>query len=315
MKGFFRLIEKKKWFVFLFFLLLFLPADNFYEQIRRQTKEPLVETQGVDFTEPADYPVNQTEAPAPAITATSVMVIDLASRTILLSKNAGTRLAPASTTKIMTAVVALENYQLEDVFTVPDLIGLEGRQMGLVAGEKMTVRNLLYGLLVHSGNDAAYTLAANYLSGVGEFIYSMNQKARELNLKNTRFTDVSGLDQDNHYTSVYDLVQLTAYALGNPVFKEMVAVKTIVVQDIDQQYEHQLETTNELLDQVLGVKGVKTGWTENAGECLVAYTERNGRELLIVVLGSADRFGETEKLINWVFNNFHWQTIIQSTPN
>lgn len=314
MKDFFRLIEKKKWFFLLFLLLLFLPQDNFYEQIRRQTKKPLVESQGVSFSEPADYPVNQTEAPAPALTARAAMVIDLASKTILLSKNADTRLAPASTTKIMTAVVALENYRLDDVLTVPDLIGLEGRQMGLVAGEKMTVRSLFYGLLVHSANDAAYTLGANYSSGMGEFIYSMNQKALELNLKNTRFTDVSGLDQANHYTSVYDLVQLTAYALANPTFKEMVAVKTTTVQDINQQYEHQLEATNELLDQVLGVKGVKTGWTENAGECLVAYIERNGRELLTVILGSADRFGETERLINWVFNNFHWQKITQSTP-
>ena len=303
----------------LFLLLLFLPAENFYEQIRRQTDEPLVQDQPeIIFEEPTAYPVNQTDVPAPFLTAGSVMVIDLDSKTVLLSENAKARLAPASTTKIMTAIISLENYGLDDILTVPNLEGSEGkegRQMGLVSGEKMTVRALLYGLLVHSANDAAYVLGTNYLSGIGEFLHAMNQKATDLGLKNTLFTDVSGFDQPNHYVTVYDLAHLTVYALKNPVFKEMVGLQTISVQDVNHQYEHQLETTNELLGQVLGVKGVKTGWTEIAGECLVTDVERNGREIVIVLLGSEDRFSETQQLINWVFDNFHWAEITLSTQN
>lgn len=315
MKEFFRLIEKQKWFVLLALLLLFLPGENLYEQLRRQTREPLVKEKAVDLPQPVLYPVNQTGQSAPFLTAKSVVVLDLASKTALLVKNPQARLAPASTTKIMTALVALETYQLTDVLIAPRMPTEIGQQMNLAPGEQITVENLLYGLLVQSANDAALTLAANYDSGEEKFIERMNQKAEALGLKNSHFANATGFDDPNHYSSSYDLAHLTAAAIANPLLARIFSTRQAVVADVSQSDYHALETTNELIGQVLGLQGVKTGWTELAGECLISLVNRDDRQIITVLLGSEDRFGETASLINWVFKNYQWQAVILSIPD
>ena len=179
--------------------------------------------------------------------------------------------------------------------------------MDLVEGEKITVENLLYGVLVHSANDAAYTLAENYPGGFSEFIKAMNQKAKELNLENTHFVNPAGFDDNKQYTTAKDLARLSIFALENPLIAKMVGTVAITVSDVDYRYFHALTNVNELLGKVSGVAGVKTGWTKNAKENLINLTKKNGHEVLTVVLGSEERFAETEILTNWIFKNYEWK--------
>jgi len=306
---FVRLIKQKEFFLLACLFLLFIPSENFYERLRLKLKEPLVKDIEVNLPAITDYPFNITGQKAPLITAKSALVIDIPSKVVLFNKNAKLRLPPASLTKIMTAIIVLENYQLDDVLVVPDIDNLLGQKMGLEMGEKLTVESLLYGLLVHSASDAAVTLSTADPQGAEHFISLMNQKAVKLNLLDTHFTNVIGIDDKNHYSTVRDLAFLTAYALKNPVFRKIVATPKITVTDVEQKHWYQLENTNELLGKVLGLEGVKTGWTQEAGECLVAAVKREGREIMTVLLGSRDRFGETTRLIDWVFKNHQWQKI------
>jgi D-alanyl-D-alanine carboxypeptidase len=205
----------------------------------------------------------------------------------------------------MTALIILDKYSLDDVFTVKSVI-TDGRVMNLVQGEKLTVESLLYGTLVHSANDAAYALAENYPGGVQEFVNQMNKKAKELGLNNTNFTNPVGFDDPNHYTTANDLVALSVYAFQNKTIDKIVSTKSITVSDTTYTYFHELHNVNQLLGKVAGIAGLKTGYTQNAGEVLISVVKKNGESVLFAVLKSADRFGETEKLIDWVFNNFKW---------
>lgn len=305
----------KKELLFLVLIFLFLPGENFYEKLRLKQKEPLVREIEISLPEFSDYPLKTTEKRVPFLTARAAMVVDVPSKVVLFDKKPNFPLHPASTTKIMTALIVLENYQLDEVFTVPNLETIVGRNMALEKGEKMTVKNLLYGLLVQSANDAAYTLASNYPGGIEKFIEAMNKKAITLALFKTHFVNTTGIDQANHYSTAYDLAHLAAYAMKKPLFVEMVGTQKMTISDIENKQKHKLENTNELIGKVSGLLGVKTGWTEGAGECLIAYVEREGRKIITVLLGSQDRFGETEKLIDWVFENYRWQKITRSTQD
>jgi D-alanyl-D-alanine carboxypeptidase len=215
-------------------------------------------------------------------------------------------LKPASTTKIMTALVALDHYPLNLVLTIRNADRSIGQTMDLVSGEQLTVESLLFGLLLHSGNDAAYALAENYPGGYNAFVGQMNNKARQLHLDSTNFCNVSGIDQEDHYTTVSDLARLAAEALKNPIFASIVSTQTRVVTDINGLIVHHLSNKNQLLGLVEGVRGIKTGWTEAAGECLVTDTIRDDKEIITVVLGSLDRFGESATLINWAYRSYDW---------
>lgn len=299
-------------------LFLFLPSLGYYQTLNLFWQKPKVTS--VDVQVPVSpYPVNKTGKEAPVFSARSVMVMDFSSSVILYQKNPDLRLLPASTTKIMTALIVLENYQLDQILTVGSL-EKNGQVIKLLPGEQMTVENLLYGLLVASGNDAATVLAQNFPAprslagevgsgGESAFIEAMNQKAQELNLTQTHFENPTGIDHPNHYSTALDLARLSVYALKNSVFARMVATPKITVWDIDHKIPHYLFNTNQLAGKNLGVLGVKTGWTQEAGECLVAYVEKNGYGIISVILGSQDRFGETERLINWIYENFEWEEI------
>ncbi|MBU0618641.1 D-alanyl-D-alanine carboxypeptidase [Patescibacteria group bacterium] len=293
--------------LFLFFLC-FLPCSNAYLTTQVQAQRPPVRQLEAPELKLERYPLNQTNKTAPYLSAYSAIVVDGLSKTVMFSKNPDVRLRPASTTKIMTALVALDHYSLNKVIILDEVEEI-GQQMGLEEGEQLTIESLLYGLLVKSGNDAAFALAQYYDGGPPAFINAMNQKAQVFNLNNTQFKNPSGIDQFDHYSTVRDLALLTAEALKSPVFTEIVSTAGVTIGDIEEKNFHELENVNQLLGKIPGLKGVKTGWTALAGECLVTMVERNDRQIITVLLKSEDRFGETEKLIDWVFANFEWVEI------
>jgi len=246
---------------------------------------------------------------APYTSAHGVIIQDLTSKTILYSKNPDTVLLPASLTKLMTALVALESWKdLSTVITVQNEDHAIGQTINLVHGEKITVQNILYGLLVHSGNDAALALADNYPGGYTAFVRAMNEKAKELHLDHTVFKNPSGVEQDGHVTTARDLAILAAYALQNPEISRIAQIQSITVTDVSGTIIHKLDTTNQLLGQIEGLKGLKTGFTDNAGQCLISYVERGDKKIIVVVLDSLDRFGDSVSLINWTFDHHQWIT-------
>jgi D-alanyl-D-alanine carboxypeptidase (penicillin-binding protein 5/6) len=300
----------KKWYkivLLLAFILFFLwyPGQNYYsvsffgEGLKRS---PLV----IRPT-PAPYPINKTGIyPGIDISATSVVVQDAVSGVYLFRRASTMQLPPASTTKILSALVVLDSMDLDEVVTVGELKN-DGQTIGLVTGEKITVENLLYGMLIQSGNDAGYALANAYPGGLDAFIASMNKKAADLHLEMSHFTNPVGYDDPSHYMTAEDLVRLADVALQNKILAKMVAIPQITISDVTHTYFHRLSNVNQLLGKIPGVAGIKTGWTEEAGENLVTLVERGERRIIIVVLHSQDRFGDTIRLIDWAFGNYEWQ--------
>lgn len=283
-----------------------------YSTVHLKTKVKGVSAASVPQGLP-QVPVLNEEVIYPALTAQSVIVLDMDSGIPLYEKNPNARFLPASTTKIMTAIVAMEYYDLQQEIVV-ERFSVSGQKMNLLPGEKIRVEDLIYGLLIYSANDAAEVLARNYPGGREMFIAEMNKKANELNLSNTNFENPSGFDGFEHYSTARDLVTVASYAMKDPLFSEVVSTRTKIVTDVSGEIIHNLRNTNELLGQVEGVLGVKTGWTENARENLVTYINREGRNIMIAVMGSQDRFGETRTLTEWVFSNYNWVKINDYSP-
>ena len=246
------------------------------------------------------------DIPEPVLTAVAAIAYDPDSDKILYEKNVHAHLAPASTTKIMTAIVASEHFENADLLTVPPGAQVAGSKMGLTVGETLTFRSLLYGMMLNSGNDAAFTIAMNYPGGYDAFVSKMNSKAVDLGLKDTHFDNPAGFDSPTHYSSAYDLLQIGKEAAKNAKIGHVFSTKETSVTSIDRTQIHVLKNLNKLLGED-GVSGIKTGTTEMAGESFVGLAEKNGRTILTVMLNSHDRFGETRSLIDWIFNNFTWQ--------
>lgn len=245
------------------------------------------------------------------INSRSYVVLDRRTNQILLSKNENEKRKMASTTKIMTAILILEKGKLTDIVTVSQKAARTGgSRLGLKANDTLTVEDLLYGLLLCSGNDAAVCLA-EYLSGsVAEFANLMNQKATELHLSQTHFVTPHGLDSDEHYTTSYELALLANYALNNPKFKQIVGTKNYTITL--NGYPKTLSNTNELLGNLNGVYGVKTGFTNGANRCLVTACQRNGMDIICVVLGADTKKFRTQdsiKLIEYTFQNYEYVNI------
>src|SRR3989338_816532 len=306
--------HKQRIIIFVLFLILIslFPSQNVYFYTPPELIGYALPEKSVLPAPPA-IPINQTKNPPPLLSAAAVLVKDITSGVVLYSKNKNERLAPASSSKIMTALVSLNHYKLDDVLTVKTVI-TEGKTMGLVNSERMTAENVLYATLVDSANDAAYTLADNYPGGVENFVSEMNRVAKEMGLSNTHFQNPVGFDNTNQYTTASELAQMALVGLRNPVFTKMVGTKEITVSDVNYQYFHDLKNVNELLGRIPGVSGVKTGFTEEGGEILVSEVKRNDHRVLIVILKSADRFTETQHLMNWIFDNFQWKDINSIVP-
>lgn len=242
---------------------------------------------------------------APETSARSVYIIDVKSGVSLYEKNPNLKHLPASTTKLMTALVALEKCSPETVVTVGG-VQKTGNQMGLAPGDQVTVENLTYGLLIKSGNDAAYALANSCAESYPKFIETMNEKAKALDMPNTHFANPAGFDDSLQYSTAADLAKLAKVAVGNPLIAKIVSTKSTVVTDVSSNKNYYLQNVNELLGEVNGVEGVKTGQTEGSMEILITKTTRNNNSIIVAVLGSSDRFAESKNLIEWSFGNYNW---------
>jgi D-alanyl-D-alanine carboxypeptidase (penicillin-binding protein 5/6) len=242
---------------------------------------------------------------APDLSIPSGILMTMDGR-VLWARDPNARRAMASTTKIMTAVVALEKAGMEGTVTVDKTAAMVGQSsMGLVQGETFTMGELLKGVLVQSGNDAA-TLVAEHVGGtVQAFVALMNAKAAALDLTNTHYANPHGLDQAGHYTSAADLAALARYAMRIPIFREIVGTYKVKVRS--DRYTHVLQSHNDLLKSYPGAEGIKTGWTDDAGYCVVAAAKRGDIELLGVIMGAAsegDRSRQAKKLLDWGFSHY-----------
>ena len=255
------------------------------------------------FVSEPSMPVSKNISPK-EITASGIFITDLDTGVVLFEKNANTRLEPASLTKIMTALVAMDYFDEDTVLSVINGQNANGNTVDLKKGDKLIASDILFALLVPSGNDAAVTLAENYPGGYQAFISRMNSKVTEMGLQNTHFSNVSGVESQNHYTSAYDITMLAKAALSRSQFSSIVSTQKITIKSLKGNI-YPLETTNLLLG-IPGIFGVKTGWTPGAGECLVILVEKDNHPVIISLLGSKDRFGEAKILFEWVYENFSW---------
>ncbi len=235
----------------------------------------------------------------------SALAIDTESGVILYEKNSREPVMPASTSKVITALVVLDSYSLQEMVTVPK-IEVEGSKINLKEGEILSVEDLLYGLLVASANDTAEVLASHFQGGRNLFIAQMNSKAQNLGLRNSIFVNPTGLDEVGQTTTAQDLVKASFYAMQNPVFEKIVSTKTYNIVGINGEITHRFNNINQLLGEVEGVRGVKTGKTEGAMENLITYIERDNTKVMIALLGSTDRFADTTRLIDWIYKSFTW---------
>lgn len=247
----------------------------------------------------------------PKLNARSAIIFDRETKTVLYEKNSKEKRPMASTTKIMTAIVTLENADLSKIVTISrKAAGTGGSRLGLKVNDKITLEHLLYGLMLCSGNDSAVAIAETVGGSVEGFASMMNKKAKELGLTNTNFFTPHGLDNSNHYTTALELAKLTDYALKNKKFASIVNTKNYTVYI--NGYPKQLNNTNELLGNMEGVNGVKTGFTNGAGRCLVTSCTRNDKQIITVVLGDDTkkmRTTDSIKLIEYAFQNFEDKNI------
>ncbi|HET9495551.1 MAG TPA: D-alanyl-D-alanine carboxypeptidase family protein [Chloroflexia bacterium] len=254
-------------------------------------------------------PVRPVQPTPPNVSARAAIVVEYPSGRILFEKNSHLRLAPASTTKIMTAIVAMEYGKLDEKVVVSQKDMIYGSKMGLKTGETQTVRNLLYGLMLPSGNDAAMTLGRHVATKLGAgtttgaFAWLMNKKVAALGLKNSNFVNPHGLDKKGHFSSAYDLASMTWYAMQYDLFNE------IVKQENYDAPGHKLKNLNKLLTRYSGAEGVKTGYTRRAGSCLVASATRDGKRVISVVLNDPKMYDESAALLDYGFAK------LAATPN
>lgn len=255
----------------------------------------------------SSIPMQQEEFVAPAeMSASSILAVDLDTQAILYERNSTVRVPIASLTKLMTAAIILEENDPSAVVTVSsNAASATGSSMGIYTGEQITVKNLLYGLLIVSGNDAARALAEYNAGSEKAFIEKMNTMANKLGLEDTHYKNVDGLDNTGAYSSARDLAALATHLLKDDSVREIVnQSKTTVKSETGD--EHELINTNILLGQ-LGIKGFKTGTTPLAGECLIALAESpDGHEVLSVMLGSKSRFVDTKILVDWIYRAYVW---------
>lgn len=304
MKIFCRILLRRSLLCLILPVFIFNSGGGYYQIITLNKKDPIFRESPTELPPMPSYPAKNSISPSPFVSAKSIYAFDLNSGTLLLEKNSGDKLPPASLTKLMTALLVLENCDPKKVITVGKL-AKNGSLMGLVQGERISIESLLYGLLLPSGNDAAYVLAGGCLGSVEHFVYSMNLKVKMLGMKDTHLTNPAGFDNQNHYSNARDLAVLAREVLKNELISKIVRTKTLRVTDTLGQTLHELENLNQLLDNP-EVLGIKTGRTQAAGENLILAREKNGHSIVVIILGSEDRFGEGRLISDWIFKNFNW---------
>jgi len=233
-------------------------------------------------------------------TATALLLYDVDAKQVLFTHNADQALPPASLTKLMTALLILEQNDLQAMVTIQPEDMLDGSTMGLEPGERVTVEQLLWGLLVPSGNDASRALARHSAGSVQAFVEQMNQRSSELGLQATHFRNPDGNDADGHVTSANDILILSRQLWAYPLFRQIVATAETTIAG------HALQNTNELLGTLDDANGIKTGTTDWAGQCLVASVVVNDHTVWTIVLGSEDRYADTRALLDYYQANYQW---------
>ncbi len=247
--------------------------------------------------------------------AKAMIVMETLHDKVLYSKNKDMQLPMASTTKIVTAITVIENCDnLDELITVPRKATLvEGSSIYLRENEKLSIRDLLYGLMLQSGNDAAETLALHIGDGsIERFAELMNETAKKCGAQNSNFVTPHGLDDKDHYTTAYDLAKITSYALKNPVFQEIVSTKKYVIKATEHNTARTLLNKNKLLNSLEGCDGVKTGYTKKSGRCLVSSCTRDGMQVVCVVLNDGPMFEDSINLINKAFNEYKLYEVLPS---
>lgn len=294
----------KKLYIILVITIFLLPINTF-------ANNQIYEGQNSNDLKNVTIETDSNLTKEPSINSRAAIVIDRTTHTMLYGKNENTQRKMASTTKIMTATIVLEKANLNDIVTISKKsAGTGGSRLGLKTDDKVTVHDLLYGLMLCSGNDAAVALAEHVGGSLEGFAELMNYKAILLGLENTHFVTPHGLDNDNHYTTAYELAILTDYALQNKTFKSIVSTNnyTVTINNVPKS----IHNTNELLGNSNGVYGVKTGFTNGANRCLVTAVKRNSLDIICVVLGADTKNFRTQdstKLIEYTFNNFEMVNI------
>jgi len=253
------------------------------------------------------FPYMSSATTAPSISGKYAVAIETESGRILYEKNAFSKANIASTTKIMTAIIAIENNILTDTVIVSKKAArTAGSSVNLKENDKIKLSELLYGLMLNSGNDAAVAIAEHTSGNVEEFAKLMNEKAKEIGALNTNFITPHGLDTNNHYSTAYDMAIIARYALKNPTIKKLVSTSYYTMTFLDGKTK-QLKNTNPLLSFYNGISGMKTGYTGLAGKCLVASAKRDDLEIIVVTLGEPSsklRINDTVKILDHCFNNY-----------
>ncbi len=246
--------------------------------------------------------------------AAAMATMELMSERLIMEKNCHTRLPMASTTKIMTAITVIEHTKsLDKTVDIPDeAVGVEGSSIYLMHGERLSIRDLLYGLMLQSGNDCAVALAIVTGGSVEHFAEMMNDLAAQIGAFDTHFVNPHGLHDDDHYTTAYDLALISAYAMRNPVFEEIVGTKVRKTTWKDHDYGRVITNKNKILSRFDGGCGIKTGYTKKAGRCLVAAAKRNGSTIICVVLNCGPMFEECSRLMNLAFDRLVMTDIIST---
>ena len=247
----------------------------------------------------------------PSVTARSAVVLEARTGRVLYERNMDERRFPASTTKIMTLIIALEKGNLDDVVTVGHhAAGTEGSTLWLEEGDKITLRELLYGMMMHSGNDATVAIAEHIAGSVDRFARLMTDKAHELGARDTNFVNANGLPDDAHYTTAHDMALIAAYGYSLPEFEDIVSTKEITFPWVKDD-THRLRNENQMLWLYEGGNGVKTGYTDAAGRCLVAGAKRDGIQLVSVVLDSNWMWNDSILLLDYGFAHIDRTTVVR----
>ena len=236
------------------------------------------------------------------ISAKSAVVVCADTLEIVYSKNMNEQLSMASTTKIMSAIIALEHGAVDELITVTnDMIAVEGSSIGLVDGDEISLKTLVKGMLLESGNDAANAVAYIVGGNIPSFVAMMNNKAKEIGMNSTSFETPSGLDGENHYSTAFDMAVLGAYAIKNPEFRSVCQDESDVVYYGNPPYRRVFTNHNKLLDLYDGAFGIKTGFTKKSGRCLVSAVRKNGKTLIAVTLNAPDDWNDHIKMYDYAF--------------
>lgn len=267
------------------------------------------------FFAPAYGEPVENQCPVPAVSAQTAVLIEANSGEVLYEKNAGEKAYPASITKIMTALLAIENCDLDKIVKVSgNAAGVEGSSIYLEKGEKISLRDLVYGLMLRSGNDAAIAISEAVGGSTEKFVMMMNKKARELGALNTHFMNPSGLHDPEHYTTAKDMAIISRAAMENEEFKKIAATKNWVTDRGEGKYNY-FYNKNKVVYQYNGGTGIKIGYTKVAGRTLVASSERDGMALICVVMNAPDWFQDTYKLMDYAYCQYESVRIaVGSTP-